>query len=79
MKTITVTQARKSLYGIVDETITSNTPVQIISKQGGAVLVSADDWNAIQETLYLSSIAGFEESLNEADEDEWLSEDEVKW
>jgi len=79
MKTITVTQARQDLFNIVDEAITSSAPIQILGKRGGAVLISVEDWNAVQETLHLSSVKGFEESLKEADEGEWVSEDEVDW
>jgi len=79
MKTIMITQARQDLYNIVNEAIESSVPVQIVGKRGGAVLISVDDWNAIQETLYLSSIVGFEESLIKADEDEWIPEEEADW
>ena len=79
MKTITITQARNDLFNIVDETIASSAPIQILGKRGGAVLISMEDWNAVQETLYLASVKGFEESLKEADEGEWVAEDEVDW
>ena len=38
-------------------------PVLITGKNGNAVLISEEDWNAIQETLYLTSILGMAESL----------------
>ena len=79
MKTIAITKARRDLYNIVDETIANSMPVQILGRSGGAVLVSADDWQALQETIYLLSIKGFAESLKNADDGEWLTEDEVEW
>ena len=79
MKTIPVTQAQQDLYNIIDETISSSVPVQILSKRGGVVLISTEDWNALQETLYLSSVKGFEKSLKDADNDEWVTEDKVDW
>ena len=33
--------------------------------ESSAVLVSADDWRAIQETLYLLSVPGMRESIKE--------------
>jgi len=39
--------------------------VQITGKRGNAVLVSEDDWRAVQETLYLVSIPGMRESILE--------------
>ena len=38
---------------------------RIHAKRGNALLVSEDDWRAIQETLYLSSIPGMRESILE--------------
>lgn len=39
---------------------------QITEKRNNAVLISEDDWNSIQETLYLCSIPGMRESILEA-------------
>ena len=39
--------------------------MRIFGKRGNAVLVSEEDWRAIQETLYLSSIPGMRESILE--------------
>ena len=77
MKSIPITQARQDLYNIVAKTIDENIPVQILGKRSNAMLVSDEDWDAIQETLHLLSVKGFRESLTEAENDEWLSEDEV--
>lgn len=63
MTSITATEARKSLYKLVDEVQESHEPVQITGKRGSAVLVSEDDWRAVQETLYLVSIPGMRESI----------------
>ena len=63
MVTITATQARQTLYNLVDEVSLSHEPVQIAGKRNSAVLVSEDDWRAIQETLYLTAIPGMKESI----------------
>jgi prevent-host-death family protein len=65
MTTLTATDARKRLYSLVDEVKESHEPVQIVGKRSSAVLVSEEDWRAIQETLYLTSIPGMRESIQE--------------
>jgi antitoxin YefM len=63
MKTVTVTDARKNLFGLVDETNQSSVQIQIKGKRGDAVLISSTDWESIQETLYLLSIPNMRESI----------------
>ena len=65
MTTISATEARKQLYKLLDDVAQSHEPVQITGKRGSAVLVSEDDWRAVQETLYLVSIPGMRESILE--------------
>lgn len=65
MTSISVTEARKQLYRLVDDVQNSHEPVQITGKRGNAVLVGEDDWRAIQETLYLVSIPGMRDSILE--------------
>jgi antitoxin YefM len=63
MDNISATEARKQLYSLVDRVQESHEPVWITGKRGSAVLVSEDDWRAVQETLYLVSISGMRESI----------------
>lgn len=82
MNTITVTNARQNLYQLVNETNLSHTPIQIMGKQSSAVLLSYDDWKAIEETLFLTNIPGMVESIKlgrEAGIEECISIDEVEW
>lgn len=65
MKTITASKARENLYRLIEETSKSSEPVQITGKRANAVLVSEEDWRAIQETMYLLSIPGMRESIRE--------------
>jgi len=60
---VTASQARAGLYRLIDETAESHQPIMISGKRSNAVLVSADDWQAIQETLYLLSVPGMRESI----------------
>ena len=63
MSAINITNARKELYNLVEEVNLYSEPTLIVSKKGNAVLVSENDWNAIQETVYLNSIPGMVESI----------------
>ncbi len=65
MTTLTATEARKCLYSLVDDVAESHDPIQIVGKRNSAVLISEEDWRAIQETLYLTSIPGMRESITE--------------
>ena len=80
MTTITVTDARKELYKLVDSTHESHDAVFIKGKRHNAVLVSEDDWLALQETLYLISQPGIRKSImdgmNEPLEE---CEEEIEW
>jgi antitoxin YefM len=61
--TLTATEARKRLYSLVDEVKESHEPIQIVGKRNSAVLISEEDWRAVQETLYLTSTPGMRESI----------------
>jgi prevent-host-death family protein len=65
MSTLTATEARKKLYRLIDETTSTHEPIVITGKRGSAVLVSEEDWRAIQETLFLLNIPGMRESIRE--------------
>jgi antitoxin YefM len=65
MTTLTASEARASLYRLIDEASINHQPVVITGKRHNAVLVSADDWASIQETMYLLSVPGMRESIRE--------------
>ena len=60
---ISVTKARTNLYTLVDEAVQTHKPVVIAGKRGNAVLLAEEDWNSVNETLYLLSIPGMRESI----------------
>jgi antitoxin YefM len=65
MKNITEAKAQESLPKLLEDIATSHEPVQISGASVNGVLVSEDDWRAIQETLYLLSIPGMRDSIRE--------------
>jgi len=60
---LTAPEARTNLYRLIDQVVESHQPVQIRGKRNNAVLVSADDWRAIEETLHLLSVPKLPESI----------------
>lgn len=83
MTSINITQARANLYQIVADVNASSQPITITNNRGkNGVIVSEDDWNAIQETLYLNSIPGMTESIltgGKTPIEDCVPEDEVEW
>lgn len=82
MLTLSVSNLRKDIYNIINQTIKFNEPVHVNTKDGNAVIISEDDYNSILETLYLSSIPGLKESLieaKEASEEDFVDADQVDW
>ena len=63
MDTLTASEARANLYRLIDQTVESHQPITISGKRNNAVLLAADDWSAIQETLYLLAVPGMRELI----------------
>ncbi|MEA1989047.1 MAG: type II toxin-antitoxin system Phd/YefM family antitoxin [Pseudomonadota bacterium] len=63
MTTLNSTEARSNLYGLIAQVNDSHQPITITGKKGNAVLISEDDWSAINETLSLLNIQGMRESI----------------
>ncbi|MDR0594423.1 MAG: type II toxin-antitoxin system prevent-host-death family antitoxin [Bifidobacteriaceae bacterium] len=53
----TPSAARANLFGIIRDVNSAREPVRITPTNGrpGAVVIAADDWDAVQETLYLEA------------------------
>ena len=65
MTTLTASEARTKLYKLLDEAALSHEPIQITGKRHNAILISEEDWRAVNETLYLLSIPGMRKSIRE--------------
>ncbi len=66
MTTLTASKARANLYRLLDQAAESHEPIQIMGKRHNGVLISEEDWNSIQETLFIVSIPGMKESIIKA-------------
>ena len=65
MTSMNASEAREKLYRLLDESASAHEPVLITGPRANAVLIGEDDWNSIQETLYLLSVPGMRESIRE--------------
>ena len=83
MTTMSATKVRANLFKMIAFVNDNSQPLTLTNSKGkNAVLVGEDDWNAIQETIYLNSIPGMAESLIQGKNtplEECLSEDELEW
>ena len=77
-----ITNFRKNIFELLEQTIKYNEPVNISTKAGNAVITSEEDYNGLMETVYLSSIPQLREQIIEGLHtplDECLPENEVHW
>ncbi len=66
MKTVAISNARANIFRLVAEAAEEHEPVLLVGKKGNAVLVPQEDWEALQETLYLLSKPGMRRALKAA-------------
>jgi PHD/YefM family antitoxin component YafN of YafNO toxin-antitoxin module len=77
-----ISNFRKNIFGMLEQTIKYNEPVNISTKDGNAVVLSEEDYNGLMETLYLSSIPSMKERIVEGMNtpvSECIPENEVEW
>lgn len=67
---ITASEARKRLFPLIEQVNADRLPVEITSKAGDAVLISVDDFRALEETAHLlrspANVRRLVDSLTEA-------------
>ena len=77
-----ITQFRKNVFAMLENTIKYNEPINISTKSGNAILLSEEEYNGIMATLELSSNAELKKTLIDGMNtplSECISEDEVAW
>lgn len=50
----------------MDEIAQTHEPILITGKRNNVIMLSQEDWNAIEETLYLNSIPNMASSIQES-------------
>lgn len=80
MTNTNITNFRKDIYEMLEQTIKYNEPINISTKNGNAIVLSEEDYNNLMETIYISSIPGLKEDILKASKEkfeECVPEDEV--
>ena len=70
MKITNVSLLRKDLFNSIDTVIEYNEPITVSSKKGNAVIISESDYNAMLETIYLSSQPGLLKKIKEGEKED---------
>jgi len=82
MTNINITNFRKDIYSLLEQTINFNEPINISTKNGNAVVLSEEDYNSLIETLYIMSVPNLKDEIikraNDKDEN-FISEEKVEW
>jgi prevent-host-death family protein len=65
MKTVDAGMAAAELQRLLDEAASGHEPVRIDGKGVSGVLLSEEDWRAVQETLHILAVPGMRESIRE--------------
>jgi PHD/YefM family antitoxin component YafN of YafNO toxin-antitoxin module len=60
-----INQEQFNLAKLIAEINQKHQPILIKEKTGNAILISEQEWNEIQETLYIQPIAGLAESIHQ--------------
>ena len=82
MMNTNVTNFRKNIYNVLEQTLKYNEPVNISTKDGNVVVISEADYNSLIETLYLTSNPMLKDSIInglQTPVSECVPENEVEW
>lgn len=82
MTNTNITNFRKDIYEMLEQTIKYNEPINISTKNGNAVVLSEEDYNGLMETVYLSSIPKMKDKLIKGKNtplENCVADDEVEW
>ena len=82
MTNTNITNFRKDIYNMLENTIKYNEPIKKKKKNGNAVVISEEDYNSIMETLYITSIPKLKDEIIKRAEDKdenYIDESEVTW
>ena len=82
MTTTTITNFRKNIYAMVENTVRYNEHINITTKDGNVVMISEEEYLGLLETLYLTSVPDMKEKLVEGlntSLEDTVPEEEVVW
>ncbi len=80
MDSFSLPEATQNLDDLINQITETHEPVIIKGTQNDVIIVSKEDWSAIQETIYLNSIPGYVDSIKEvidSPREEWINAKEL--
>ena len=80
MDSLSLSEVTPNLDNLIDQITETHQPIMIKGTQNDVIMISKEDWSAIQETIYLNSIPGYIDSINEAaksSREEWVNAKEL--
>ena len=70
MSTINASTLRKNLFSSLETVVEYNDAITVNTKKGNAVIISEEEYNAMRETIYLSSQKGLVEKIKEGESED---------
>ena len=71
------TKARANFFTLINDV---DEPVIITGKRGNKIMISEEDWRALEETNYLASIPGMVESIKKAEKSgDFVNGKDLEW
>lgn len=80
MDSLSIPEVTQNLDHLINQITETHQPVIIKGTENDVIMLSKEDWAAIQETIYLNSIPGYIDSINEAIDsprEEWINAKEL--
>ena len=80
MDSLSLPEATQNLDNLINQITDTHQPVMIKGTHNDVIVVSKEDWSAIQETIYLNSIPGYVDSIKEvidSPREEWIDAKEL--
>ena len=80
MDSLSLPEATQNLDNLINQITETHEPVMIKGTHNDVIIVSKEDWSAIQETIYLNSIPGYVDSIKEiidSPREEWINAKEL--
>ena len=80
MDSLSLPEVTPNLDNLIDQITQTHQPIMIKGTQNEVIMIAKEDWAAIQETIYLNSIPGYVDSINEAinsSREEWVNAKEL--
>lgn len=70
MSITNISTLRKNLFGSLETVVEYNDTITVNTKKGNAVIISEEEYNAMRETIYLTSQPGLLQRIKEGEKED---------